>query len=120
VGTNGHLIFGVWPNQVKVVQSPGTVNDGQWHLAVATLSTAGQELYIDGQLVASRPNTQAQETCGGGPFTGYWRIGELAGSGWPDTSGQMPFSGQLADVAVYPTALTGAQVSELYQESQVP
>lgn len=120
VGTNGHLIFGVWPNQVKVIQSPGTVNDGQWHLAVATLSTAGQELYIDGQLVASRPNTQAQETCGGGPFTGYWRIGELAGSGWPDTSGQMPFSGQLADVAVYPTALTGAQVSELYQESQVP
>jgi prepilin-type N-terminal cleavage/methylation domain-containing protein len=117
VGTNGHLFFGVWPNQVEVIQSPGMVNDGQWHLAVATLSSAGQDLYIDGQLVASSPNTQAQATCNQLPFTGYWRIGELAGGGWPSTSGQMPFSGQIAEVAVYPKALTARQVQSLYQSS---
>jgi len=121
VGQDGKLFFGVWPNKVEVVKFPGTVNDGKWHLAVATLSLAGQHLYIEGQLVASSPNTGAQNTCGSGPFTGYWRIGELAGtSGWPQASGSMPFSGQLADVAVYPVALTGKQMSEIYQDAQVP
>src|SRR5699024_8581883 len=27
----GHLYFGVYPSAVKVVESPDTYNDGQWH-----------------------------------------------------------------------------------------
>lgn len=114
VGTDGKLHFAVWPYTQSIVSSPSTVNGGHnWHLAVATLSSAGQDLYLDGQLVGESSNTQAQN------YAGWWRIGELAGPGWNyEGSGEFPFSGDIADVAVFPHALTGIQVQALYEAGQ--
>ncbi|MCL4413732.1 MAG: hypothetical protein M1522_03130 [Actinobacteria bacterium] len=113
VGTHGHLHFGVWPGYQSIASSPQTVNDGKWHLAVATLSSAGQDLYLDGNLVAHLANTQAQTS-----YSGWWRIGNMGDCGpWQyAATAEFPFTGNMADVAVYDSmAFSASQVQELYQ-----
>ncbi len=48
---------------------PSRYNDGKWHYVVATQGPDGMTLYVDGQLVGTNPQTQAQA------YTGYWRVG---------------------------------------------
>ena len=55
--------------QTVVVQSPQSYNDGNWHYVVATQGPDGMNLYVDGQLVGSNPNGEAQS------YLGYWRVG---------------------------------------------
>ncbi|MCZ2404796.1 LamG domain-containing protein, partial [Paenarthrobacter sp. Z7-10] len=57
IASTGQLVFGVSAGSPKTVISPKTYNDGSWHQAVATLSTAGMILYMDGQNVAADPAT---------------------------------------------------------------
>jgi hypothetical protein len=107
VGNDGYLHFGVWTGAQTFATSNGTVNNGAWHFAVATISSAGMHLYLDGQQVGSNANTSAQAAT-----NGYWRVGEAAGGGWNWMSGTLdPFNGQLADVAIIDgAALTSGQV----------
>ena len=106
---NGRLVFGVYPGEVRTVQSPERYDDGQWHHAVATLSAAGQQLYVDGELVASDPSTSSAQA-----YRGYWRIGGDSLSGWPDRPSSDFFRGSVDEVAVYDRALTSAQISAHY------
>ncbi len=124
VNAHGNLVFGVCdPSDCPAtISSPQSVTDGKWHLAVATLSSAGMALYLDGQLVAANTSVTAAQS-----FSGWWRIGELGNAGgWPRGNGNgtysggtvLPFNGDIADVAVFPTALAGTQVQALYEAGQ--
>lgn len=101
--TDGKLTFGVWTGEASTITTSGSYNDGTWHHLVATQSSAGMRLYVDGALQGSDPQTGAQS------YTGYWRIGG------DTTWGPQPwFTGAMDEVAVYPVALTAAQVAQHY------
>ncbi|MCZ2825176.1 MULTISPECIES: PKD domain-containing protein [unclassified Modestobacter] len=99
--TSGRVNFGVYDGRTKLVTSTESYNDGTWHHVAATLSPRGLVLYVDGKEVASRTDAVSAQ-----PFNGYWRIG--ADNVW---SGARTFTGSIDEVAVYPTALTAAQIA---------
>ncbi len=108
VDNNGHVVFGAYNGNTIELKSPGTYNGGDWHLAVASISsTAGMTLYVDGSKVASNSVTSSQA------YTGYWNIGWDNVSGWPDNPDQNSLQGSLSDAAVFPSALSSSQVSAL-------
>lgn len=118
---DGRVVFGVYPGAVKLVYTAVGVNyaDNQWHHVIATLSTAGQSLYVDGTLAMSQPAVTTAEG-----VSGYWKVGcgnlanwrnaatDAAGSTALDYSGPSYFTGQIQYAAVYTSALTSAQVKE--------
>jgi hypothetical protein len=110
IDSTGVLVFGVYPNAVKTVASTSKVNDGVWHHAVGTLSSAGQYLYLDGSLVASTAAVTTAQN-----YTGYWRIGYDNLNGWPNRPSSFFFNGSLAWASVYTYALSATQVSAHYR-----
>ena len=54
---------------MNTITTPAAYNDGLWHSVVATQSSNGMVLYVDGAEVGTNPQTAAQD------YTGYWRIG---------------------------------------------
>lgn len=73
--SGGVLLFSIRQNNsVRTISAPGTYNDGAWHHAVATLSSTGMRLYVNGVLQASNNRTTAYHY---NPYgsVGYWRIG---------------------------------------------
>jgi len=91
----------------QIITSPRAVTDGNWHIAVATESAVnGLHLYLDGVLVASNSAFNSPES-----FTGSW----LMGGSW--TYGETPYTGDLAQVAVYSSVLTAVQVQTLAADS---
>ena len=118
---DGQLVFGVYNNQTVTIETPNLYNDGQWHYVVATYnaSTGAVALYVDGQLIGTNSTSSAQT------YTGYWRVGGDNLNAWnldpwgSNSQGTTQphsyyFNGTIADVAVYPTALSAAQVAAHY------
>jgi len=106
VGSNGDLEFGIG----TMISTSSAVDDGQWHLAVATLTPSRMSLYLDGSLVGTTTSAGSPPT-----YAGYWRVGEVDGANWTNTDGSMdPFTGDLADAAIFPAALTANQVGAIY------
>lgn len=120
---DGQLVFGVWNNQTETIETPNAYNDGQWHYVVATYdaTNTGQNmaLYVDGHLIGTTRSSSAQS------YNGYWRIGGDNLNGWnldpwgSNSQGtKQPnsyyFNATIANVAVYRTALTAAQVTAHY------
>ncbi|WNV76401.1 PKD domain-containing protein [Geodermatophilus sp. DSM 44513] len=99
---DGSLHFGVYTGTRQSVSAPGSYNDGQWHHVVATLSPAGMALYVDGALAGSRADVTTGQS-----YTGHWRIG--GDRGWV---GADYWTGQVDEVAVYPTAVSADQVAD--------
>ncbi|MCL2516235.1 MAG: LamG domain-containing protein [Microbacteriaceae bacterium] len=107
LSADGRLYFGVYPLLSPVViSSPASYNDGGWHQVVATQSSSGMRLYVDGVRVAMDATTKAAE-----PNVGYWRIGYDAVAGWPGAPTSAHFSGAVSDVAVYGSVLNATQVA---------
>lgn len=104
----GRVVYGNYPNQVKVVTSPAAYRDGEWHHVVATLGAAGMRLYVDGEQVGSDPSVTTAQA-----YQGYWRVGGDNLNGWPGV-GSHNFAGRIDEVAVYPTALSAQQVAQHY------
>ena len=108
VGINGsgQVTFGVNDDKLTTVKSPASYNNGAWHHVVATMSsTTGMALYVDGQLVGSDATVHFGQV-----YSGYWRVG-----GDQTWDGSGPYlAGSLDEVAVYPTALTAAQITQHY------
>ena len=106
----GKLIFGVYPNNtVKTIQSPLAYNDGTWHQAVASLSSAGMVLYVDGAQVAADTTTTGAQS-----ITGFWRVGFDNLSGWTNDPTTDYWTGSLAWAQVLSgRTLTAAQVAQL-------
>ena len=112
---DGQLVFGIWNNATETIETPNTYNDGQWHYVVATYNGTNMALYVDGQLTGTGTSSSAQS------YTGYWRVGGDNLNSWnldpwgSNSQGTTQpntyyFNGTIADVAVYPTSLTAAQV----------
>jgi hypothetical protein len=91
--------------------SSAAYNDGNWHFLVATVSSGGLKLYIDGSLI-----TTTSAATGGGTLGGYWVLG-YTGSGLTDSPSDAYWTGNLAHVAYFASALTGTQISTLYAQS---
>src|SRR5207248_7062559 len=103
VGTDGKLHGNFWPSAQMV--STASVNDGAWHQAIVTVDGAGnQALYLDGTQVGSASAVVNWLTMNrsqiGAAYTTNWAA--TAGGWWY-------FTGSLADVAIYHTALSGAR-----------
>jgi chitodextrinase len=102
----GRVNYGILAGGVMtVIQSPGTVNDGQWHHLVATQGAGGMNLYIDGALVASNAAAIAPDAA-----NGYWRVGGGNLTGWPNAPAASALTGTYDEVAVYPAELPAARV----------
>lgn len=102
---SGQLRFGVWTGQTNTIDSAKSYNDGKWHYLVAQQGPGGMQLYVDGQLVGTNPQTGAQD------YTGYWRIG--GDTTWGGNTSNY-FAGKLDEVAVYSSNLTAAQIQDHY------
>lgn len=81
-------------------------NDGAWHHVAATQGADGMALYVDGAQVGSNTVTTALNS------TGFWRVGADTLTGWPSNPTSAFFSGTVDETAVYPSALSAAQVAE--------
>ncbi|MEU4017142.1 PKD domain-containing protein [Microbacterium sp. NPDC028030] len=106
---NGRLVFGNYDGSTRTIQNNTALNNNAWHHAVATQSAAGMKLYVDGVLVASDASATTAEN-----YLGYWRIGGDNLTSWPSAPSSKYFKGALDEVAVYPYALTQAQVQTHY------
>jgi PKD repeat protein len=101
---DGRLVFGVWTGQTNTITTANPYNDGLWHYVVASQSSDGMKLYVDGALAGTNPQTGSQA------YSGYWRIG--GDQTWGSTSPY--FSGKLDEVAVYNTALSATDIANHY------
>ncbi len=118
----GKVWFGVYNGADRAASTSAAYNDGAWHMAAATISSAGMALYVDGVLRDTDTNNAAEAS------TGWWRVGCGNLSGWgaewtgannpgtdSSTTLNKPFLGSLDEATVYAgTALTAAQVGLLY------
>lgn len=81
------------------MESPYPANDNKWHHAAVTINHGGvSRLYIDGVQVASKTFTP-------GSYSGTAPI-EIG-----DSRSQFAYTGLLDEVAIYPTALSGARIA---------
>ncbi|SDO31373.1 PKD repeat-containing protein [Nakamurella panacisegetis] len=103
---DGTLVFGTWTGQTNTITTPSSYNDGHWHHMVATQSSDGMKLYVDGQLTGTNPQTAAQA------YTGRWHLG--GDTVWFGASSHY-FAGKLDDAAIYSRALSSQDVLQHYQ-----
>jgi hypothetical protein len=119
----GKIWFAVWRTLAAsgmAISSTAALNDGNWHMAAATMSTTtGMALYIDGVQVATNANTISETE----NAAGYWRVGCGNLSGWntfwtgpnaPLVQTNYPFNGSLDEATVFSSTLTTAQIAFLY------
>ena len=107
----GRVWFGVYNNTTSTLHSTNPINDGQWHQVVATLGPNGMALYVNGQGPARSDVTNGQ------PYNGYWRIGGDQLNGWPSKPTSNFLASNIADVAIFPTVLTGTTIANEYTAS---
>ncbi|HLI23746.1 MAG TPA: LamG-like jellyroll fold domain-containing protein, partial [Acidimicrobiales bacterium] len=112
--TDEAFVVGLGPTYVTVdgwsdylsFTTPRPIDDGAWHLLDVAFDGATVTVYLDGQEIGSSPFTGTLNTLGSSvslanaPFGGYNQYG-----------------GNLADVAIYPAALTATQVAAHFQAS---
>jgi signal peptidase I len=108
---NGKVELGLNDNAPVALASASAVNNGAWHYVVGTYSNAtGARLYVDGTLSASATGTAYRPTT----FTGRWRAGAEAMTGWPSNPTSNYLAGTIDEVAVYTSVLSAARVSAHY------
>jgi hypothetical protein len=88
--------------------STAALNNGAWHFIVVTTTGTSATVYVDGTSLGSQSFPATLDTL---PTAS----GLLIGAGPQGCCGS--FSGGLADIAVFPSALTAAQVSAEYTAS---
>lgn len=86
--------------------SPTTLDDGSWHFVAITTTGTAATAYVDGRRIGTRTFGTALDTLDAG--TGLFVAGAPWGQG---------YSGELADVALFPGALTAAQVQNQFAAS---
>ena len=103
----GKVYFGVYTGSTQTINSTKSYNDGQWHQVVASMGPSGMALYVDDALAGTRPAVTA-----GQAYAGFWRVGGDNLNGWPAKPTSNYFAGAIDEVAIYPSVLTAAQVSQ--------
>ena len=107
---SGKIIFGVYDGATATVTSSATYRNDAWHHVVATLSSTGMKLYVDGAIIGQR----ATPTNGQNGFWGYWRIGGDNLGSWPSKPTSNFFKGSLDEVALYHRELSATEVNSHY------
>lgn len=111
---SGRVSFGMLTfdtNQV-LITTKSTYNDGSWHNVTAVFSASnGMSLYLDGEPEAT---TNAFPPL---VYEGNWRVGYDQLSDWAYQPRLFTLYGIFDDFRVYGSALTPAQVMDLYREN---
>lgn len=103
-GKIGFIRFDGSTNVVTNLQSSASVNDGNWHHVIETFdTTSGSVIYIDGSSSGTDANTTANR--GGTSSIPYIGSFDNSTSFW---------SGAIDEVYVWNRALTGSEVTSLY------
>ncbi|MFE3763572.1 LamG-like jellyroll fold domain-containing protein [Streptomyces sp. NPDC059104] len=102
----GRLIFGVYNGSTRTISTGlfETYNDNKWHHVVGTQGPGGMTLYVDGQNKGTNSATNSTS------YAGFWHVGGDNLSSWPTRPTSNFFAGSIDETAVYPSALTQAQV----------
>lgn len=106
-GTPTFIIGGGTTGNITVSSGVNTMNG--WHMVTGTWDGATAKIYIDGVLKASKACTGVDYTHAGGAFV----VGKMS-YGHTSTTTHFPFPGKISDVRVYATALSEADILELY------
>jgi hypothetical protein len=121
---DGKIVFGMRNSPTNVtrftmVRSPNTYRDGAWHQVVASYDGTTMSLSVDGVAVGTAPLTTPQA-----PGSGYLRSGyvdltnfdAVFGPNYASLPSPSSFylDGAVDEVALYPTALSAAQVAAQY------
>ena len=110
--STGKLVYYVDQNGTsRSLTSASSYNNNAWHHVVATLSSSGMVLYVDGNRVGSSSTVTY-----GRSYGGFWRIGADVLPG-KTSSTSAYLNGAIDDVAVYPTALSATQVKDHWTDS---
>ena len=120
IGADGKLNGQFWGSGPTNIVTPAPVDDGKWHDVVLSAAGTTQAMYLDGALVGTTAGTVAvlhypYSYAGSGFIGGSW--GDESHSGVTAAT-PLYFNGDLAEVAVYPAALTAAQVTTQWQASK--
>lgn len=114
VGADGHLYGEWWDHLVSPMESPDAVNDGQWHQAVLTVNTDGEQtLGLDGKQADTRtgqePDFESESvvSVGAGYMSGGW-------PSFPSDNPQGFFNGEIAEVSTFNQALSTQTVADQY------
>ncbi|MFC1805672.1 LamG domain-containing protein [Planctomycetota bacterium] len=98
----------------RQVVSAGTYDDGSWHHLVDVYNNGLESLYIDGQLVGAQG--VSVNAYAGGSYDYY--LGTGYASTWAATAGLVNgwyfFTGDLDETAIYPFALSAADIQAHY------
>lgn len=111
--TDGRLQFSIRQNNaVRTVNTAASYADGAWHHAVATLSSSGMQLYVDGVLRDSNNRDTAYHY---NPYgsDGFWRVGGDTTTGMAGVTDATLVS-SIDNAAVYTTALSATRVAAHY------
>jgi len=110
IGSDGRVRFGVNPaGGSRTVSSISSITDNNWHHVVGTLGGGVMTLYVDGQQVGQLTGVPLAQN-----YTGFWRVGGDNLSGWTSRPSNDYFNGSIDEAAVYPRALTAAEVAQNY------
>jgi hypothetical protein len=110
IDPTGHLVWAINDGgNLDEVTSSAVVDNGGWHQVVATYGPAGEDLYLDGALVASAAADTAAQN-----YAFYWHLGFADTQYWPDGSVSNYYQGSMAQAAIFTTQLTLTQVQTLY------
>ncbi len=112
---SGRIFFGVYPGSVQTLSTGAGNNDGQWHQVVASLGANGMRLYLDGKPAGARSDVTSGQS-----YQGYWRIGGDNIGSWTNQPTSNYFSGDIDQVALYPTVLDRSTVTNQFVASGRP
>lgn len=105
LGIHGERVRAVWANgrtPAAFLGETGGLNDDTWHHIAFTMNLAEIRIYLDGRLdqTVARTETAVRHSPGSMLQLGYDSAGRETADCWID------------EVAIYPRALTGAQIAE--------
>jgi len=113
IGSDGKLYFGLYDGTIKIVSSPLTYNDNNWHYVLATYGGEGttMRLYVDGISVATSTANFAQN------MNGWWRIASYNLSGWTNASNGY-FNGSIGAAYIYNRGISQIEVLQNYNATK--
>jgi len=106
---DGHVNFGVYDGQHRVVTSSAPLNDGAWHHLVGSFAPGSMELFVDGVSQGTQTVSAAEN------YRGYWRVGADTLSSWPGQPTRAALDGAVDEAAVYTRALSAVDVRWHYE-----
>ena len=109
----GRISFGVYPGAVKTVR--GTHRLQRRPMAPGGRQPCPRPAWCSTSTVSRSASTRRSPF--GQAYTGYWRVGGDNLGSWPNAGTSQYLAGTIDDVAIYPTALTLAQVRDHYTKS---